>query len=88
MKKQYTRILDKRKIEIPIDILEVYETCYQRGDYAAISEIAYGSTEYRAKAMNALLRGEGDKVIVDAIVKFYSEVQKRQSNDIYEHSAE
>ena len=77
--------VEHRKIKIPDEILTTHDECRQRGDYSAISVIAYGSADYRAKVMNAILRKEAEKNLWDAIIQFYTEVKKQTEQILSEY---
>ncbi len=83
--KKFDTAIQSRKIEIPLDILEIYETSQQRGDFSKISELCYGSKEHRQKVMMALLSGKGEKKLVEVIIKFYTEVSKHNEEILSEY---
>jgi hypothetical protein len=85
--KKIDTAIQSRKIEIPEDILEVYQQSQQRGDYSRISELCYGSTDHRQKVMMALLSGKGEQKLVEIIIQFYTEVSKRNEEILSEYDS-
>lgn len=73
-----------RKVPIPENTVDQYESLYQRGDYSAIAELVDGATATKIK--RALEAKEGEKEVVDAIIKFYEGA--KQLNDLYDYSSE
>lgn len=74
-----------RKIQLPEEILSTHAECYQHGDYSTISEMAYKSSDYAVKVRRAIKSGIADKVLWDAIVKFYKEVMKHNEQIMSEY---
>ena len=72
----------RNKVEIPQDIIDVWEAKYKRGDYAIISEMAYGSSEYRGAVRQALAFKQAEQKLADAIIEFYLNIVKMESNDL------
>ena len=74
-----------RKIQLPEEILNTYEQFYQHGDFATISEMAYGSPHYVVKVRRAIKAGNADKILWEAITCFYREVLRQNDQILSEY---
>lgn len=79
-------IIENRKINIPEETMELFNTKYQHGDYKAILDTIKDDSVYLLEVSRALKSGKGFPVVVDAIVKYYNNVVIY--NRIYDYNAE